>query len=113
MNVRRDEWPIAAIVAVSRAVSGEMDDRIADHERRLHSQRQVAPPPRAPFKAYPHKERNIPGEDLERMVELIETGEENVYTLAASFGYPVSLVERELADHRSNWREHVRARAAM
>ncbi len=113
MSARHDDWPVAAIVAISRAVNGEMDERIADHERRLHHHHEVTPPPRAPFKAYPHRDKSIPGRDLERMIELIESGEENVYTLAASFGYPISLVERELADHRSNWREHVRARAAM
>ena len=109
----RDHWPVRAIMAISEAVSDDMDDRIADHERRLHDEARVAPPPRAPFKAFPHKKRKIPGKDLTRMIELLETGGETIYTLESTFGYPKSLIERELADHMANWREHIIARASV
>jgi hypothetical protein len=121
----KDGWPVKAIAELGNAVGEVMtkklkkQDRkivakIRDHERRMHVDRHVAIPPRAPLKAMPFRAKSIPGKTLERMVEVLETEPEaDVHQVAQRFGYPVSLVVRELADHQANYGRFVFMRARM
>jgi hypothetical protein len=110
----KDGWPVRAIAAIGNAVSEVMDERIHDHEERMHVDGRVVIPPRAPLKAVPFRAESIPGEILERMVEVLETEPEaDIYQVAQRFGYPVSLVLRELADHKANFSRFVFMRGRM
>jgi hypothetical protein len=92
---------------MTNGLSDEMTERITDHEERMHT----LIPPRQPLKAFPFRHDSIPGPVLERMLEVMETEGEDPHALAARFGYPPSLVLRELADHWANYQRHCKQRA--
>lgn len=74
--------------------------------RRLLARRRAAPDPRSlrPLEAIPFPDLAIPDEVLARMVETLDTEPAcDLETLSARFGYPVSLIERELPLYRARY----------
>jgi len=98
-------------MAISQAVCTDVDDRIADHERerqrmRASNRRRGSHSRRARIRPKDPWQRPDPDDRDARN----RWGD--LYSLESTFGHPKSLIERELADHMANWREHIVVRAS-
>lgn len=109
-----NEPPYRFLRQIGVAVEHAMDRELTNHVERYHSEpTPLRLPPRPPLKAIPFADREIEPEVLRQMLELLE--EEpgtDEYVLASIFNEPVSLIQRELADHDPNYRKFLRARRA-
>jgi hypothetical protein len=110
--MNRDDLPFRAMAAMGEVVyevAEEVATEVANKAVQAHveeyvHEKRLEVPPRPPLKAIPFKRDHIPGEILERMVEVFETEPEaDLHQVAQRFGYPPSLVLRELADHKANF----------
>ncbi len=105
-----DEQPLRFLHHVGVAMADAVCDGIEDHEGRMH----VPSRPTAPLRAVPFPNDRIPDAVLARMIEMLEnleTQDIGVAIVARTFGYPESLVLRELADYKARFRRFIAARA--
>lgn len=129
----RYELPYRAMRTYAQAVGEQIDavraeahdqaesaaqEAVKDHEARLHvdpepDEYDYIPGPRTDkIRAVPHPKGVIPDRDLARMVERAEHGDGTVETIAADFGYPVSLAVREMARYKALYGGYVHNLAA-
>lgn len=117
--MNRDELPFRAMAALGETMyetAEEVANEVVERhvvEYHQHEAPLEVPAPE-PLKAIPFKRNRIPGEELERMVEVLETEPEaDINQVAQRFGYPPSLVLRELADHKSAFGRFCFLRASL
>lgn len=100
----KDEWPVRAIVEICEAVGEEVTGMFASHTEKMagliidhYEQCHIPSPRRDPLQAVLWANERIPDVHLVLMGQALETGECTLEEVAQRFGYPISLVKRELA----------------
>ncbi len=101
-----DEMPLRAIYQLGLAV----EQTIKAHEARcpLRALYNLQQRLSEGLGAIPYPDSRIPDESLIRMVETLDAEPDlTIKALAARFGYPAALVERELAIYRARYRRWI------
>jgi hypothetical protein len=90
-----DDLPARIVVEVSEAAGEVIDEKLDEHIQEYH-----LPEPRShPLRAAMFANRSIPDVECSRMGEVMEEEGLSVDELARRFGYPLTLVKREMADY--------------
>ena len=100
------EQPLRFFTELGKTVLRVVRDEREDHEGHMH----IPPRRTAPLQAVPFANERIPDVHLVGIIERMENDSCSLQEAAAAWGYPVSLVERAMADFQPAWRQFLQRR---